>query len=181
MKRSIYGLIVAPVLLWSLSAQAQSEKPEGKSEEQALIEQLGAQPAATESIALPVANRTTLVQVGASNEALLRQSGVNNVINASQSGALNQYEIIQNGVANSVNSLIVGSNTSSAIRQEGDYNKVEQELRVDGRQYTVQQLGSNNELTQRETGSAAPAGYDIKMQGNGIRLTIEQGVKTFQP
>ena len=81
------------------------------------------------------------------------------------------------GNRNNVATDIVGYNTESVIIQDGNNNRINQELNVDSRRYRVEQKGSNNELNQRESGAAAPPGYEIRMQGSGIRLTIEQGKK----
>ncbi|RSK33982.1 hypothetical protein [Hymenobacter metallilatus] len=162
-------------------AVAQTEDSEEQVPGLELLKKSGADLNAAAAAVLPVANKAILVQVGSANQATLQQVGTGNVILAEQMGTRNAQSVTQRGTGNTVVSTIEGNGTTSSIQQAGSYNTVTQELQVDNRRYTVQQQGANNQLTQRESGVAAPPGYDVKMQGNGIRLTIDQGVKTFQP
>ncbi|RSK44094.1 hypothetical protein EI291_20290 [Hymenobacter rigui] len=177
--RLIFALL--GLLCYGGEVAAQSEEPEGQAPDLLLLKKSGADLNAAAAAALPLANKAILAQVGSANQAILQQYGNANVILAEQTGVGNTQTVTQSGTANTVISTIEGNGTSSTIRQTGSNNYITQDLQVDNRRYTVQQQGVNNQLTQRESGVAAPPGYDVKMQGNGIRLTIDQGVKTYQP
>lgn len=156
-------------------SNAQVDKEDSTVPNLVLLQNAGAELNAAVTPALPLANKAMLAQVGSGNQATLLQTGVSNVIIAAQTGSQNVQAVAQSGTGNTASTTIVGNGTTSNIRQNGAYNSVDQELRVDNRRYMVQQMGTNNQLVQRETGAAAPPGYEIKMQGNGIRLSIEQG------
>jgi minor curlin subunit len=113
------------------------------------------------------ANATTLTQQGTRNTADLRLTGDNNAVSATQRGTANRYELD-----------LAGSNLPVSVVQEGNGNRVQSNLSGPGgdRRYGVQQVGNNNELTQRESAtSVLPQGYSVEMRGTGIRMTIEQG------
>jgi len=112
------------------------------------------------------ANVTTLTQQGNGNSANLRLTGDNNAVSAAQRGTRNQYDLD-----------LAGSNTPVNLVQDGNGNRVQSTLTGGGdRRYGVQQVGNNNELTQREgADTVLPQGYSVEMRGTGIRMTIEQG------
>ncbi|HET9505004.1 MAG TPA: hypothetical protein VFO93_15785 [Hymenobacter sp.] len=112
------------------------------------------------------ANATLLTQQGNANAATLRLSGNNNAVSATQRGNGNRYDLD-----------LSGSNLPVNVVQDGNGNRVQSALAggID-RRYSVQQVGNNNELTQREgAGTVLPQGYSVEMRGTGIRMTIEQG------
>ncbi|MDU0371441.1 curlin repeat-containing protein [Hymenobacter endophyticus] len=170
-------LILTSLLLCcaATASQAQTSGEDNPVPSLVLLQNAGAELNAAVAPALPLINKVMLTQVGSGNQATLLQTGVNNTIIASQTGNQNVQAVAQSGTSNTINTTIVGNGTTSTIKQNGAYNSVEQELRVDSRRYLVQQMGTNNQLVQREAGATAPPGYEIKMQGNGIRLSIEQG------
>ncbi|TGE23823.1 hypothetical protein E5K00_00995 [Hymenobacter aquaticus] len=121
-----------------------------------------------------------MLGVGQGNTALITQNGASNVAYILQAGAQNRTSVSQVGANNVALSEITGSNTESDIVQRGNGNRVEQRLSVDDRRYTVEQMGTNNTLLQRESGTTAP-GYEVTMKGNGIRIVIEQGRVATMP
>jgi hypothetical protein len=192
MKTRYISLLLAVLGLATTLAQAQTqtqikESKEGISTEQQLAEQLGTD----QLVSLPAnsANRAVLTQDGnnnsanidqrlfggAGNTAAVLQLGNVNTANVTQMGSGNVTSVKQTGNRNRVNTDIEGYNTESNIVQTGNNNQVNQDLNVDSRRYKVEQQGNNNQLNQRESGSTAPPGYEIRMQGSGINLTIEQG------
>ncbi|GAA3925300.1 hypothetical protein [Hymenobacter algoricola] len=192
MKKLYVYFLAAALGISSLQARGQTqqkESKEGVSNEQQLAEQFGTD----QLVDLPVnsVNRAVLTQVGngngssidqrtfggAGNRVAILQSGNANTANTSQTGAGNVTTVKQMGNRNTVDSDIDGFNTESAIIQDGNNNRVNQGLSVDDRRYKVEQKGNNNQLNQQESGIAAPPGYEVYMQGNGIRMTIEQGIK----
>ena len=112
------------------------------------------------------ANATLLSQQGNANAATMRLAGDNNAVSATQRGTANRYDLD-----------LTGSNLPVNVVQDGNGNRVQSSLTGGGeRRYGVQQVGNNNELTQREgAGTVLPQGYNIEMRGTGIRMTIEQG------
>lgn len=114
------------------------------------------------------ANATLLNQQGTTNAANLRLTGDNNTVSATQRGTGNRYDLD-----------LTGSNLPVNVVQDGNGNRVQSTLTGSGggeRRYGVQQVGNNNELTQREgADTVLPQGYNIEMRGTGIRMTIEQG------
>lgn len=112
------------------------------------------------------ANATLLTQQGNANAANLRLTGDNNAVSATQRGTANRYDLD-----------LTGSNLPVNVVQDGNGNRVQSTLAGGGeRRYGVQQVGNNNELTQREgADTVLPQGYSVEMRGTGIRMTIEQG------
>ncbi|RTQ48204.1 hypothetical protein EJV47_17395 [Hymenobacter gummosus] len=188
------------VLLWAatsllgfapLAAHSQNAEREGISGEQQLAERLGTERLPLSSQPLDGPNTSVLLQTGEQNEASVQQrytgaaahgnlvqivqAGAANVAAISQYGAANRTDVEQRGHGNSVDSQLSGTGIESVIRQTGNQNEVQQELSQDNRRYVIEQQGSRNELNQRETSAAPAPGYEVRMQGNGIRLTIEQG------
>jgi len=184
MKKWLLGLVSAVLGLTPLLTHAQvTTAPDGiPLTAQELMEQLS--PAqlisATGQTATPQ-NQVILQQVGAGNTATVNQLGLTNAVLATQNGNGLNTTIEQNGNGNTVTSEISGTGTSSAVVQTGNQNLLQQQLNVDNRRYSVEQQGSFNQLIQREGGINAPPGYEVKMVGNGIRMTVEQGVGTVRP
>lgn len=112
------------------------------------------------------ANATLLSQQGNANAATMRLAGDNNAVSATQRGTANRYDLD-----------LTGSNLPVNVVQDGNGNRVQSTLTGGGeRRYGVQQVGNNNELTQREgADTVLPQGYSVEMRGTGIRMTIEQG------
>ncbi|SNR80313.1 hypothetical protein [Hymenobacter mucosus] len=122
-----------------------------------------------------------LVSTGRLNVAQLTQQGTANMAQITQVGSSNLTTITQAGTENVALSTITGYGTTSEITQSGTRNLVDQQLTVNQRQYSVLQQGANNQLRQVESGSQAPPGYEVKMVGNGINMTIQQGQATYRP
>lgn len=158
-------------------AAAQSDKQEGspKSEKE-LVEQLGG--------TKPLLSPSTTAPVNSINQSVLEQQGRNNVGQIVQIGQSLRTSIVQVGQGNVAYSTLDGQGTTSEIVQQGNENRLEQQLTDAGRRYfSVEQLGNRNELRQSESGSSLtyPTGYEVKMQGNGIKMEIKQGVAGTLP
>lgn len=191
MTKRILGLLASGVLA-SLPAAvvAQSSDRDDLSAEQQLVEHMGSErlPLAP---AADGANTSRLLQQGTQNEALVQQrytgtgalgnlvqivqAGAANVADVAQYGAANRTLVDQQGQHNRIESQLTGTGIEADIRQRGNQNLLLQELSQDNRRYLVEQRGNGNELVQRETGAAPALGYEVRMVGNGIRITIEQG------
>jgi Curlin associated repeat len=192
MKYVLLMVVTAMLGLAPLTGQGQNAEREGISGEQQLAERLG-----TERLPLTSAppldgpNTSVLLQTGEQNQATVQQryagatghgnlvqivqAGAANVADIGQYGAANRSSVDQQGNGNRVDSQLTGTGIESVIRQDGNQNAVQQDLSQDGRRYLIEQQGSHNELNQRETSAAPAPGYEVRMQGTGIRLTIEQG------
>ncbi|QDA60220.1 curlin repeat-containing protein [Hymenobacter jejuensis] len=177
MKTRLYGLLTIAGLavgLHQAHAQASPER-EGISAGQQLVEKIGnTAPLLTPSVTVPT---------NPLNQALLLQQGTGNTGSISQTGNNLRTTITQIGAGNVAVSNVTGRGTTSEIVQNGYNNSVEQQLAVDQRNYSVQQLGNNNQLKQVETGTntSFPTGYGVKMEGNGIKMNIQQGNIYRQP
>jgi hypothetical protein len=178
------------ILALPVVAQQNTDR-DGISNEQQLAERLGTErlPVAPATITGP--NTTLLLQQGHQNEAAVEQryagaaalgnlvqiaqAGAANMADIAQYGAANRTVVNQQGAANRVESQLTGTGIEAEIRQRGNQNLLQQDLSLDNRRYLVEQRGNGNELVQRESGAAPGPGYEVRMVGNGIRLTIEQG------
>jgi hypothetical protein len=166
----VWPLAVGLLLLGTQRGQAQAVRPTAASVEQQLLDQLSGGPAQ-----LPAATTAA----GLLNVAQLTQQGSMNAAQITQVGSSNVTIVSQSGTGNVVTSTITGTGTRSEISQTGARNLVDQELAVDQRKYVVQQQGFDNQLKQVERGAQAPPGYEVKMVGNGINMTIQQGRPTY--
>jgi minor curlin subunit len=121
-------------------------------------------------------NQATIVQAGTGNTLGLDQVGAGNQTSFSQAGDANQAALRQNGATNTITGRVTGNNNSVEVEQQGFGNQYSTQLTGNQGRYTIEQLGNNNSLTQRETSAATPLpGYEVKMEGSNMRLTIEQG------
>lgn len=109
-----------------------------------------------------------------SNQVAITQVGAFNDTEASQVGNNNRTVVRQTGTLNVVRSEVVGSNNQTDIAQDGDRNQVMQQFNADNQTYRIVQDGYDNVLEQRGVSTTAPLGYDIKMEGSGIQISIEQ-------
>lgn len=191
MTKHILELLTGGALaLLPAAGQAQATDRDDLSDEQQLVERVG-----SERLPLTPAvdgpNTTRLLQQGNQNEAQVQQryagaaalgnlvqivqAGAANVADVSQYGAANRTLVDQQGRGNRVESQLTGNNIEADIRQRGNQNEVQQDLSQDNRRYLIEQRGNNNELVQRESSTAPVPGYEVRMVGNGIRITIERG------
>ncbi|WP_460575184.1 hypothetical protein [Hymenobacter coalescens] len=192
MKRQICVVAVGVLSALPLLGLAQGADRGEMSGEQQLAESLGTERlplSGGEQLLGP--NAVRLLQEGSRNEAAVQQrysgeaalgnlvrivqAGAANVVGVSQYGAANQTTVEQYGIGNRVESQLNGTGIESDIRQQGNQNVLQQELSLDNRRYLVEQQGNGNELLQRETSAAPGPGYEVRMQGNGIRIIIERG------
>ncbi len=171
-QRGYTVLVICGFLLSAYAGHAQGTSSVAGVELQ-LLEQLSG----TRSVpALPAPTGGSLL-----NLTQLTQQGSLNAAHITQVGSGNITSITQVGTSNVAVSTITGTGTRSDIVQTGAHNVVEQQLSVDQRRYTVLQQGLNNQLRQVESGATAPAGYEVKMVGQGINMTIQQGQSTYRP
>ncbi|RAK63486.1 hypothetical protein [Hymenobacter edaphi] len=181
---SALSIVALPVV-----AQQNADR-EGISNEQQLAERLGTERLPVASAAATGPNTTQLLQQGSQNEAAVEQryagaalgnlvqivqAGAANLADIGQIGAANRTVVEQRGAGNRIESQLTGTGIEAEIRQRGNQNLLQQDLSLDNRRYLVEQRGNANELVQRESGAAPGPGYEVRMVGNGIRLTIEQG------
>jgi minor curlin subunit len=121
-------------------------------------------------------NQATVVQLGNSNVLGLTQTGAGNRTDFSQTGDANQAALRQNGTANTIVGQVTGNNTNVDVDQAGIGNQYSTQLTGNQGRYVIDQVGNNNSFTQRETSTSTPLpGYEVKMEGNNMHLTIEQG------
>lgn len=109
------------------------------------------------------ANAAFITQVGAYNNAMLRQRGQGNRSIATQVGENNHYA-----------AEIDGLNNATQVLQQGASNEINQQISGVDLQYTLIQLGNNNSIRQVET-SPQSTPYRITQEGNNMHITIEQG------
>ncbi|GAB3838497.1 hypothetical protein [Hymenobacter jeollabukensis] len=182
---SALSILALPVV-----AQQNTDR-EGISNEQQLAERLGTERLPMAPAATVGPNTARLLQQGQQNEATVEQryagaaalgnlvqivqAGAANLADIGQYGAANRTVVDQQGAGNRAESQLTGTGIESEIRQRGNQNVLQQDLSLDNRSYLVEQRGNGNELVQRESGAAPGPGYEVRMVGNGIRLTIEQG------
>lgn len=183
------ALSLLPLLGW-----AQQAERDGISNEQQLAERLGTERLPLQAAAADGANVSQLVQRGLDNEAAVQQrhagaaslgnlvqivqAGAANLADIGQLGGANRTLVEQRGAGNRVESQLTGTGIEADIRQQGNQNVLQQDLSLDNRSYLVEQRGNGNELIQRESSAAPGPGYEVRMVGNGIRVTIERGVAT---
>lgn len=123
-----------------------------------------------------LANQAAIWQNGTGNFLGLHQTGSDNQASFSQAGRYNQAALSQQGTGNRIYGQVAGNDNDLTATQQGTGNQYATQLTGSQGRYTIEQLGNNNRLTQRETSSSTPLpGYDVKMEGNNMRLTIEQG------
>jgi len=117
----------------------------------------------------------TLKQQVGSNVAVLSQQGTSNNVVVQQQGISNTLNLNQLGNGNSYEGYFNGNYNQSDVLQAGNGNRLVQEIISNDQSYQITQLGNNNELIQVETGvNAVPV--QIKQEGNGMNLTIENGI-----
>ena len=117
-------------------------------------------------------NQLVANQIGAGNSAGYTQDGKNNVTTIMQNGSQNTIA----GTAEGTDFLLEGDNNQMRITQSGNNNVVKGQVRESNRVYEIRQQGNNNSLTQIESSMQTPKGYTVEMRGQGINLTIEQGM-----
>jgi hypothetical protein len=121
-------------------------------------------------------NQATVAQAGTGNYLNILQIGFNNQTNFSQTGNTNQTTLQQNGSGNAVRGRVVGNDNALDVQQQGLNNSYSTQLLGNQGRYNIDQLGNNNSLTQREASTTTPLpGYDVKMEGSNMHITIEQG------
>ena len=121
-------------------------------------------------------NQAVVVQAGTGNTLGLDQTGTGNQTSFVQAGDDNQASLRQNGTANTIVGRVAGNGNNVNVDQQGASNQYSTQLTGNQGRYTIDQLGNNNTLTQRETSTTTPLpGYEVKMEGNNMHLTIEQG------
>lgn len=122
-------------------------------------------------------NQAVVVQAGTGNTLGLDQNGTGNQTSFVQTGDDNQANLRQNGTTNTIVGRVTGNNNNVNVDQLGAGNQYSTQLMGNQGRYTIDQLGNNNTLTQRETSTTTTPlpGYEVKMEGNNMHLTIEQG------
>lgn len=121
-------------------------------------------------------SQAVIVQTGNNNLLGLDQTGSGNQTNFSQIGDANQTTLRQTGTTNAITGRVAGNNNNVDVNQVGDSNQYSTQLTGNQGRYVIDQVGNNNSLTQRETSTTTPLpGYEVKMEGNNMHLTIEQG------
>lgn len=122
------------------------------------------------------ANQAAIVQSGNGNTLSLDQLGTGNQTSFSQTGDANQAAIRQSGTTNTIVSRLAGNSNNVNVEQSGTGNQYSSQIIGNQGVYKIDQVGNYNTLTQRETSTATPLpGYEVKMEGNNMHLTIEQG------
>ena len=104
----------------------------------------------------------------------VQQTGEANLLQATQQGANAQWLIQQQGARNQYTGTVVGDNNRMEIRQRGEDNLIQQDVAGDNLHYRLTQEGQGHQLIQLEHDPLAPA-YEVHQQGQGMRITIEQG------
>ena len=121
-------------------------------------------------------NGAAVVQAGTGNVLGLYQVGSGNQTSFSQTGDANQAALRQNGTTNTIVGRVAGNGNNVDVDQVGTGNQYSTQLTGNQGRYVIDQVGNNNTLTQRETSATTPLpGYEVKMEGNNMHLTIEQG------
>ena len=110
----------------------------------------------------------------------VQQTGEANLLHATQQGANAQWLIQQQGARNQYTGTVVGDNNQIEIRQRGEDNLIQQDVAGDNLRYRLTQEGQGNQLIQLEHDPLAPA-YEVHQQGQGMRITIEQGFVGLPP
>ena len=194
------AIAVAPQLVW---AQGRNSEPAPNAAQQ-LVEEIGLDRFAGTTNALAPAgartlsvlrqtgsdNRANIEQVSlgtAPNQALVVQAGAANVAGLNQYGSGNAAALVLTGDrnsgdinqlqnANSFNGDIKGDRNTLNVLQDGNSNHSKLDAEGTGRTYNITQVGDRNNLTQIEgVNSTAPLGYDVKMVGHDMHVTILQG------
>jgi hypothetical protein len=123
-----------------------------------------------------LANQAAIQQNGVGNMLGLTQTGSDNKTNFSQNGTGNQAALRQQGTSNAIDGQVTGNDNEVVTSQQGTGNQYSTQLAGSRGRYTIEQLGNNNSLTQRESATSTPLpGYNVKMEGSNMHLTIEQG------
>ena len=110
----------------------------------------------------------------------VQQEGESNVLQATQQGMNGQWMIRQQGRGNEYTGTMIGDNNRVEVQQRGEDNLIQQDLVGNDMQYRLIQEGQGNELIQIEHDPLAPS-YEVHQQGQGMKITIEQGFVGLPP
>ena len=152
--------------------------------EEAILQQLppsfgAAGPVGTTEIRQAGLDHQALVQT---EDSYLRvqQSGESHILQATQQGLNGQWVIRQEGRGNEYRGTMIGDHNRVEVQQRGEDNLIRQELVGHEMEYRLLQEGQGNELIQTEHDPLAPA-YQVHQQGQGMKITIEQGFVGLPP
>ena len=171
------------VLLIFISTILQGQGQQAPAEE-AILQQLpptfgGAGPVGTTEIRQEGTNHQTIVQTEDSY-VRVQQRGEAHRLQFTQQGLNGQWIIHQEGTSNQYTGTMIGDNNHVDVQQRGEDNLIHQDLVGNDMQYRILQEGQGNELIQIEHDPLAPA-YEIHQQGQGMKITIEQGFVGLPP
>ena len=165
-------LITSPAVLYAQNA------------EEAILQQLPptfapAGPVGTTEVRQDGMDHQAIIQTQ-NSYVRVQQSGEAHILQATQQGAHGQWMIQQEGARNQYNGTMIGDNNQVEIHQRGEDNLIRQDLIGNDMRYRLIQEGQGHELIQTEHDPLAPA-YEVHQQGQGMKITIEQGFVGLPP